>query len=59
MNLMERDFFRQGGYFVFMCCVEGGTTVSLDSLKTPVVHGSAEVACKTLLVGKRKESIRS
>ena len=59
MNLMKRDFFKQKGYFVFMCSVEGGTTVSVDSLKKPVVHGSAEVACKTLLVGKRKESIRS
>ena len=41
-----------------MCCVEVDTTVSLDSLKKPVVHGSAEVSCKTLLVGKRTESIR-
>ena len=54
---MKRDFFKQGGYFLFMCCVEGGTTVSLDSLKKSVVHDSAEVACKTILVGKRKESI--
>ena len=41
-----------------MCCVEVDTTVSLDSLKKPVVHGSAEVSCKTLLVGKRTESMR-
>lgn len=47
----------QIGYFVFMCCVEVGTTVFLDSLKKPVEHGSAEVFCKILLVGKRTESI--
>ena len=41
-----------------MCCVEVDTTVSLVSLKKPVARGSAEVSYKTLLVGKRTESIR-
>ena len=57
MTIMKRNIFKQGGYFVFMRCVEVGTTVSLDSLKKPVVHGSAEVSCETLLVGERTESI--
>ena len=57
MTIIKRNVFKQGGYFVFVHCVEVGTTVSLDSLKKPVVHGSAEVSCKTLVVGERTESI--